>query len=56
MRTMHSALVAAVSLALLGGLGGAVAAQDDRMAPTLVTGTVTPVGEASLGSPSFGET
>ena len=55
MRTLRLSLAGTVFVALLGGLSGAVAAQDDPMAPALVTGTVTPVGEASLGSPSFGD-
>jgi hypothetical protein len=40
-RTLRLYLVGMVILVLLGGLGGAVAAQDDPMAPAMVTGTAT---------------
>ena len=44
MRTLRLSLVATVVLTLLGGIGGAVRAQDGAMAPALVTGTETCTG------------
>jgi hypothetical protein len=55
MRTLRLALPGTVMLALLGGLGGAVAVQDDPMAPALVTGTATYLSKDSPGTLSFAD-
>ena len=51
MRTLRITLVGAALIALLGGLGAVVVAQDDGLAPTSATGTlafVEPVPEAAI--------
>ena len=56
MRTLRMSLVATVALALLGGLGGSAMAQDDPMAPAMVTGTETCVGGEVETTPMDGYT
>jgi len=56
MRTLRLSLVGTVILVLLGGLGGAVVAQDepaDPMAPAAVTGTVGSGPDISPGSETY---
>jgi hypothetical protein len=49
MRTLRVSIAGTAILLLLAGLSGAVAAQDDPMAPAVVTGTVPEVSETFSG-------
>jgi hypothetical protein len=49
MRTLRLSLVGMLTLALLGGPGAMVVAQDDPMAPAMVTGTALMIGHGPLG-------
>ena len=58
MRTLRMSLAGALTVALLGGLGGAVLGQDeeaDRMAPATVTGSVVYIGGHQVGERSSGD-
>jgi len=55
MRTLRLSLVGMLTLALLGGPGAMVVAQDDPMAPAMVTGTVTKTGKGPVGTVSTDE-
>ena len=52
MSTLRLSLAGAVILALLGGTGGAVLAQDDPMAPATVTGSVRHISGSPVGDRS----
>ena len=56
MRVLRLTLVATVALVLLGGLGGSAVAQDDPMAPAMVTGTEACVGGEVETTPMDGYT
>jgi len=56
MRTLRMALTGTLTLALLGGLGGLAMAQDDPMAPAMVTGSEHCVGGDLETTPMDGYT
>ena len=58
MRTLRMSLAGTLTVALLGGLGGAVLGQDeeaDLMAPATVTGSVVYIGGHQVGERSSGD-
>ena len=55
MRTLRLSLVGMLTLALLGGPSAMVVAQDDPMAPALVTGSITQTSKGPHGTESTDE-